>query len=60
MMSSFDRFRHLSLLFGMLERVAAVRQAKSIAVKNEAGQVVGLLTLENGLVRFGVEVEGRP
>lgn len=50
----------MSLLFEILERVATLRWVKSLGFHNTSGQQIGALSLEGGLVRFGVQVEGQP
>lgn len=59
-MTSLESFRLLCLLFGALERTATPGRVKAITLKDTSGQVIGGLTLEGGLVRVGVQVEGRP
>lgn len=44
----------------ILERVAALRWVKSLSFHNTSGQQVGALSLEGGLIRFGIQVEGQP
>lgn len=58
-MTALDEFRHLSTLLGVVERLGSPKRVQTLTFRDTTGKVVGHLTLESGMIRFGVSVEGQ-
>lgn len=58
LMSASEEFRRFSILLGMIERMMAPGQVQSLTFYTDKGQSVGSMTLEGGMIRFGVKIEG--
>lgn len=52
-------YEQFAAFLDVIERLGARHRAESIAFRDGSGNVIGLLTLEGGMVRFGVQVFGR-
>lgn len=59
-MSTTENFRHFSMLMLVIERVATAQRIKWLTFHNAAGQVIGRITLNGGMVFAGVEIDGAP
>ena len=57
-MASNDRFRHLSILYQVIERIATPGLTRTVTFQDLLGRPVGTISIDNGLVRFGVKIEG--
>lgn len=52
-------YEQFAAFLDVIERLSARHRAESIAFRDGSGNVIGLLTLEGGMVRFGVQLLGR-
>lgn len=59
-MTAFDEFRHLSTLLGVVEKLGSPNRLQTLTFRDAAGSVVGGLTLDAGMIRLGVHIEGQP
>ena len=53
------KFLQFAALMEMIDGYAKNRRTEAITLRGPTGQTVGLITLENGMVRFGVEYLGQ-
>ena len=58
-MTANREYAQFASLMELIEGMSAGRRTESVTFRDDAGRVLGLLTLDSGSVRFGVHVSGR-
>ena len=59
-MSPIDAFRRLSSLLVIIEKLGSPQRTHLLTFRDTVGKIVGRLTLDSGMVRFGVSIADQP